>query len=102
MPKYQKKPIVVEAVQWTGYNDNQLTAFIVGAEVPPDAPRPLGWPKPFYVQTLEGVMKANPGDWVIRGIKGEIYPCKADIFSATYEPVAHRREAAPRAKESKA
>lgn len=40
------------------------------------------------IATLEGVMRANPGDWVIRGVKGEIYPCKPDIFAATYEAVA--------------
>lgn len=39
------------------------------------------------IKTLEGVMRADPGDWIIRGIKGEIYPCKPDIFEATYEPV---------------
>ena len=39
------------------------------------------------IETLEGVMVANPGDWIIRGIQGEFYPCKPDIFEATYEPV---------------
>jgi hypothetical protein len=37
--------------------------------------------------TLEGIMEASPGDWVIRGVKGELYPCKPDIFEATYDPV---------------
>lgn len=40
----------------------------------------------FLIQTLEGVMRAYPGDWIIRGVKGELYPCKPDIFDATYEP----------------
>jgi hypothetical protein len=39
------------------------------------------------IVTLEGVMRADPGDWIIRGVKGELYPCKPDIFAATYEPV---------------
>jgi hypothetical protein len=40
-----------------------------------------------YIETLEGTMKADNGDWIIRGVKGELYPCKPDIFEATYEPV---------------
>jgi hypothetical protein len=41
----------------------------------------------FLIQTLEGDMHANPGDWIIKGVKGEFYPCKPDIFAATYEAV---------------
>jgi hypothetical protein len=41
-----------------------------------------------YIPTLEGVVVASPGDWIIRGVKGEFYPCKPDIFEATYEPEA--------------
>jgi hypothetical protein len=44
-------------------------------------------PEPITIQTLEGPMTATPGDWIITGIKGEKYPCKPDIFAATYEPV---------------
>ena len=40
-----------------------------------------------YIETLEGVMRADPGDWIIQGVKGEVYPCKPDIFTATYEAV---------------
>ena len=42
---------------------------------------------PLDIETLEGTMRANAGDWIIRGVKGELYPCKPDIFEATYEPV---------------
>ena len=85
MAKYRKKPVVIEA-------------FRLGYDEPP---------KWFYesdrldgiyedgsadIRTLEGVMRANKGDWVIKGVKGEIYPCKDDIFRATYEPVPEEEE----------
>jgi len=81
--KYRKKPIVVEAVQWTGENVREIHYF---------AKKALTWggnPGNEYIviPTLEGDMMAMPGDWIIRGIKGELYPCKPDIFAATYEPV---------------
>lgn len=60
MPKFRKKPVVIEAVRTE---------------------------KMVSIETLEGVMTANPGDWIITGIKGERYPCKPDVFAATYEPV---------------
>jgi len=46
-----------------------------------------GYPNALMISTLEGVMQADPGDWIIQGIKGELYPCKPDIFEQTYEPV---------------
>jgi hypothetical protein len=76
--KFRKKPVVVEAIQWSGPPDDAaLAAFAghwasIGAEV--------------YLTTPEGAMRVSPGDWVIRGVKGEFYPCKPDIFAATYEP----------------
>lgn len=83
MPKFRKKPVVIEAEQWfpgtpvdgviegrTGqYNGEQTTYF--------DA----------FVNTLEGVHGVTPGDWIITGVKGEKYPCKPDIFAMTYDPV---------------
>jgi hypothetical protein len=85
--KFRKKPIEIEAWQF---------------EAPKFMPQP-GWferamdtgkitykagDNPYYmIQTLEGEMRAVPGDWIIRGIKGETYPCKPDIFAATYDPV---------------
>ncbi len=89
MAKYRKKPVVVEAVKWTGENFEELANLISSLEV--------GRPKrravydesdmTLKIKTLEGVMKAQPGDFIIKGIKGEIYPCKPDIFEATYEAV---------------
>lgn len=89
--RYRKKPVEVEAMQWTGGADvashvidwiiaNGGTARYVGYE--------SGWPEHINVDTLEGTMHADVGDWIIRGVKDEHYPCKPDIFAATYEPVS--------------
>jgi len=84
--RYRKKPVVIEAVQW---NNRKIVC----------PPGPLWFEEAerrgdiqlagvtLYIKTLEGEMKAEPGDWIIRGIKGELYPCKPDIFEATYEAV---------------
>ena len=61
MPRFRKRPVVIEAVQWTGPGFTEI-------------------------ETLEGTMTAFPGDWIITGVKGEQYPCKPDIFEATYTP----------------
>jgi hypothetical protein len=74
--KYRKKPIVIEA--WRNTE----------GEIPPDWLQGRGCGlsgTTLQIVTLEGVMNANPGDWIIRGVKGEVYPCKPDIFAATYE-----------------
>jgi len=78
--QYRKKPVVIDADQWLP-NDRvcrENAALIPGARVDGDK---------LLIDTLEGMMTASPGDWVIRGIRGEYYPCKPDIFEATYEPV---------------
>ena len=83
--KYRKKPVVIEAVQWTGANvDEVLGGFILARG---SARREPSAPQSIYIDTLEGTMRADKDDWVIRGVKGEFYPCKPDIFAATYEPV---------------
>lgn len=90
--KYRKKPVIIEAVQYVGQGNlhpryggrvpNWMwDAFQQGVLVADNGTDPL------IVQTLEGSMVLAPGDWLIRGIKGELYPCKPDIFEATYEPV---------------
>lgn len=85
MAKYRKKPVVIEAVQWDG----------VGLQDPPDWVRMAlklgimdraGDGNGLVIETLEGQMKVSPDDWIIRGVKGELYPCKPDIFAATYDP----------------
>jgi hypothetical protein len=81
--KYRKKPVVVEAVQWTGEWLTQAGAW-VNSEILKGEYRVQGIY--LYIHTLEGEMRAEPGDWIIKGVKGEFYPCKPDIFEATYEP----------------
>lgn len=80
MPKYRKKPVVIEAVQFTGTKENY-------AEILKFCPYVGILPKCLLIKTLEGTHKANHGDWIIKGVKGEFYPCKPDIFEMTYELV---------------
>lgn len=65
MTRYRKKPVVIDAERWDG-------------------------PGTYPIETLEGIMTASPGDWIITGVKGERYPCKPEIFEATYEEVTDR------------
>ena len=86
MPKFRKKPVVIEAEQ-----------FVPDRMPWPDGVRYIGrdtkYNSPHYwINTLEGGHMVNPGDWIITGVKGEKYPCKPDIFEATYEPVEARDE----------
>ena len=83
MPKYRKKPVVVEAVQWTGNNKVEILEFTKETRGRHRISYNTGY---FEIETLEGVMRANVGDWIIKGVKGEFYPCRPDIFAATYEP----------------
>lgn len=85
--RYRKKPVEVGAMRWDGSEKSQ-TAIVnwSGGAV-------SGWFDGEYfleVRTREGTMRADVGDWIIKGIQGEFYPCKPDIFEATYEPVGHR------------
>ncbi len=114
MAKFRKKPVVIDAVNWNGYTlgltNNPVDLSQPGdpnvhLEMPDWMPRCLpalqtealtrasvgvGQVSRFmdclYIGTLEGTMAAMPGDWIIRGVKGELYPCKPDIFAATYDP----------------
>ena len=81
--KYRKKPVVIEAVQLTRTNYREITKWITPT---PDLNYYLGEPQ-IIIKTLEGNMVANVGDWIIKGINGEFYPCKPDIFEKTYELV---------------
>lgn len=85
---YRKKPIVIQAVQW----DGKLTTIepLMAGSNQPTVEQELCDPA-LIIQTLEGRMRAEVGDWIIRGVKGELYPCKPDIFAATYEPVKEAR-----------
>src|SRR5438105_4286987 len=105
MSKFRKKPVVIEAHQFGGtiYSADAIIAW-AGIEPRPneqnldysvtdnegtfrdriEQPAQFG---PLVIHTLEGDMTAQEGDWIIKGVKGEFYPCKPDIFAATYEPV---------------
>jgi len=85
--QYRKKPVVVDAVQFRGDNAHALIDFDDSFK-PIEAPSRISVSSfGFTVFTLEGDMFGAVGDWLIRGVKGELYPCKPDIFEATYEPV---------------
>ena len=97
MKKYRKKPVVIEAVKWTGQNHRDMFNFLFDGENPDEqAIRTEG--KNFYIshglvhgglviKTMEGEHIASIGDYIIKGIKGEFYPCKPDIFEQTYDKV---------------
>ena len=77
--KYRKRPVVIEAVRYDGHNHEEIGAF-AGENVSLEGGI-------LFVRTLENRrLEADRGDWIIKGIKGEFYPCKPDIFAATYEP----------------
>lgn len=82
--KFRKKPVVIEAVRYhgVGMSDAQQAEMLAHLEG-------CRWRQDdgIVISTLEGDMTARPGDWIIKGVKGEFYPCKPDIFAATYEPV---------------
>lgn len=84
MAKFRKKPVVIEAMQWTGGKERfqEMKAF-AGSSL-------ICWHfnhETLSIATLEGTMSASIGDWIIKGVKNEFYPCKPDIFTATYEAV---------------
>jgi hypothetical protein len=81
--KFRKKPVVIEAVQISHENDDAILVFMQDTNCPFEV---VG-DHEIVIHTLEGDMTASPGDWIIRGVKGEFYPCKPDIFEATYEKV---------------
>lgn len=78
--KYRKKPIVIEAIKWDG-KLTSIECFNI-----PEVHQELDCDN-LYIPTLEGVMRAEVGDYIIKGVKGEFYPCKPDIFEDTYEKV---------------
>lgn len=82
MPQFRKKPVVIEAIQWTGRNTEEVINF---------CEKVIAQDRSIHgsliIETLEGNMIANSNDWIIKGVNGEFYPCKPDIFEKTYEPV---------------
>lgn len=82
--KFRKKPVVIDAMRLTVYSMEAVEAWCGGSVKGLALPREQ---RIIHIQTLEGEMTASIGDWVIKGIKGEFYPCRADIFAASYEAV---------------
>ncbi len=86
--KYRKKPVVIEAIQWIGGEDcaREIRALEIN-----DGDRSIEFigipPHEVSIETLEGTMKAQFKDYIIKGVQGELYPCKPDIFESTYEKV---------------
>ena len=82
--KYRKKPVIIEAIQWNGENIDECLDFMREGE-------DTAFEGVYYsdikidIKTLEGTMTADIGDFIIKGVNGEFYPCKPDIFEKTYE-----------------
>lgn len=94
--RYKKKPVVIEAMRWDGSESGAIPIVQwIGGQTSrwDDTPKNLPGPgrgittihSRIEVDTLEGTMYATPGDWIVRGVQGEFYPVKPDIFEATYE-----------------
>jgi hypothetical protein len=87
MGMYRKKPVVIEAIQWDGNNQGKIADFMkvmIRTKTSPEEGNPSG---KITIETLEGDMTASIGDFIIKGVQGEFYPCKPDIFEKTYEEV---------------
>ena len=94
--KYRKKPIVVEAVPWTGHNFREIFDFLTNNQKLDSCIYNDGDTFRFdydgtavqlYVKTLEGTVLASFGDYIIKGVNGEFYPCKPDVFEKSYEQI---------------
>lgn len=90
--RFRKKPVEITAIRYDGWNSAAVIDFMGGPRQAQAKERPVAGPgrgisKALVIHTLEGDMNASVGDWIIRGVQGEFYPCKPDIFAATYDSV---------------
>lgn len=96
--KFIKKPLVIDAIVWTGDNIDEALLFIQDGKpdfshLPNDGTQVSSGvghtpaDGKLFIPTLEGNLAASPGDWIIRGVNGEFYPCKPDVFEKTYERI---------------
>lgn len=98
MPFYRKKPVIIEALRFDGvvhgeggvYNvlfdtEDTLPKWLRDALIDETIFAVAADPDYVFIKTLEGLMEAQAGDWIIKGVRGELYPCKPEIFAATYE-----------------
>ena len=100
MTKFRKKPIVIDAEQW--FPGNIIKGVVAAQDLPNDKIERIcidcgfdalfDLPNYGWIQTLEGGYIVQAGDWIITGVAGEVYPCKPDVFEATYELVVERIE----------
>lgn len=88
MSCFRKRPVVIEAWLLDFRKWNQKPLWLYDAIMAGQVWMQGGSAPYLTIQTLEGEMRAEPGDWIIQGVAGELYPCKPDIFAATYEAVA--------------
>lgn len=79
--RYRTKPCEIEAIQWTGDNEKQIFAFVRDKYY-------FSSDGDLMIETLEGDMKATVGDYIIKGLRGEFYPCKSDVFEKKYELIS--------------
>ena len=88
MSKFKNKPIVIEAILWDGNKLNEFPEWMENAynKTPGELGSVFRSGNNVLIYTLEGTMTTSPGDFIIQGINGELYPCKPDIFEKTYEP----------------
>lgn len=87
MPKFRKKPVVIEAEQFIEYDEVSISTLrdFCGDDLIEEGIKLL--PRRYKIATLEGISyDISDGDWIIKGVEGEFYPCKPDIFEKTYEP----------------
>lgn len=89
MQKFVKKPVVIEAIQYDGANITEIETFVRG-KLPTIMTSDLG--AQLVISTLEGDMKVTKGDYIIKGIKGEFYPCKPDIFKQSYNMIKENND----------
>jgi len=91
--KFRKKPVIIEAIRWDGFNNDEINNFVgneLKMELESETAYVAGVGAPIFsltIPTLEGNMQAMKNDWIIKGVNGEFYPCKPDIFEKTYEKV---------------
>lgn len=85
--KARKKPVVIEAERYDGTPESAYKVMAMGGS------RGINnSPEGLYITTLEGVMRADKGDWIIKGVNGEMYPCKPDIFLKTYDVLEEAKQ----------
>lgn len=88
--RWRKRPVVIEAMHFGAYTmalpGHDLWRWLNASGVRWRLAQQDPGPAHILIETLEGAMRADIGDWIIRGVKGEVYPCKPDIFEVTYEP----------------